>query len=107
MRAHIKIQNNPKSYQQIIEKKNIQLPPALKLWSHCTEQGCFFLTLDAVERCVKNGGLKIMISIKNRKDQIEGENQRESDDSEEKPTVKKRRLSQVVVPLQPKTEVQL
>ena len=48
-----------------------------------------------------------MISIKNSKDQIEGEDQRESDDSEEKPTVKKRRRSQVVVPLQPKTEVQL
>ena len=48
-----------------------------------------------------------MISIKNRKDQIEGEDQRESDDSEEKPTVKKRRRSQVVVPLRPKTEVQL
>ena len=50
--------------------------------------------MDAVGRCVKNGGLKIMISIKNSKDQIEGEDQRESDDSEEKPTVKKRRQNQ-------------
>ena len=38
---------------------------------------------------------------------IKLEDQRESDDSEEKPTVKKRRRSKVVVPLQPKTEVQL
>ena len=67
------------------------------------KQGCFFLTLNAVGRCVKNGnGFKIMISIKNRKHQIEGEDQRESDDSEEKPTVKKRRRS-----LWSETEVQL
>ena len=43
-----------------------------------------------------------MISIKNSKDQIEVEDQRESDDPEEKPTVKKRRFS-----FKPKTEFHL
>ena len=35
-----------------------------------------------------------MISIQNLKDQIEGEDRRESDGSEEKPIVKKRRQNQ-------------
>ena len=64
--------------------------------------------MDAVKRSLINGNaFKITISIQNLKDQIKGEDHRESDDSEEKPTVKKRRRSKVVVPLQPKTEVQL
>ena len=67
------------------------------------EQICLSIKLNAVKRClVNNYCLNIMMTIKNLKDQIEGEDHGESDNSEEKPTVKKRRRS-----LRPKTEAQL
>ena len=51
--------------------------------------------MDAVKRSLINGNaFKITISIQNLKGQIEGEDHRESDGSEEKPTVKKRRQNQ-------------
>ena len=58
------------------------------------EQTCFSIKLNAVRRCVANNSrtIDIMITIKKVKDQIEDEDQGESDDSEEKPTVKKRRV---------------
>ena len=58
------------------------------------DQICFSIKLNAVKRClVNNKCLNIVVIIKNLKDQIEGEVRGESDDSEEKPTVKKRRSS--------------
>ena len=57
------------------------------------EQGCFFIKLDAFKRCfkqdVRNNDLKsmaIVIIIKK-----EGEDYGESDESEKKPTVKRRK----------------
>ena len=57
------------------------------------EQGCLFIKLDAVKRCFKQENqnndfksLRIVITIKN-----EGEDYGESDESEKKPTVKRRR----------------
>ena len=59
------------------------------------ERGCFFINSNAVKRCLNNNQLKIKITITNIKDQNEGEQGLDSDDSEEKPTVKKRRRSEV------------
>ena len=58
------------------------------------ERGCFFINSDAVKRCLNNNQLKIKITITNIKAQNEGEQCLDSDDSEEKPTVKKRRRSE-------------
>ena len=67
------------------------------------EQICFSIKLNAVRRCLNNiNCLNIVITIKNLNDQMEGEDHGESDDSEEKPTVKKRRFS-----FRPKTEFHL
>ena len=58
------------------------------------DQICFSIKLNAVKRClVNNCCLYIMMTIKNLKDQIEGEEREKSDDSDKKPTVKKRRRS--------------
>jgi hypothetical protein len=57
-------------------------------------QICLSINRNAVRRLAeKSKCLDIKITIKNVKDQIEAENYGESDDSEEKPTVKKRRHS--------------
>ena len=51
--------------------------------------------MDAVRRSLNNGNsFKITISIQNLKDQIEGEDHRESDGSEEKPAAQRRRQNQ-------------
>ena len=56
------------------------------------EQSCFLIKLDAVRRCLSSKSrFGIMIKIKNLKDKNEGEGNGKLDDSEEKPTVKKRR----------------
>ena len=56
------------------------------------EQSCFLIKLDAVRRCLSSKSrFHIMITIKNLKEKNEGEDNGESEDSEEKPTVKKRR----------------
>ena len=58
------------------------------------EQICFSIKMNAVRRCLTNfNRLNIMITIKNINDQMEGEDHGESDDSEKKPTAKKRRRS--------------
>ena len=59
------------------------------------ERGCFFIKSDAVKRCLSNNQLKIKITITNIKEQNEGEQCLDSDDSEEKPTVKKRRRTEI------------
>ena len=58
------------------------------------EEGCFFIKLSAARRCLnkESKSLCIIITIKNVKDEIKGEDHGESDDSEgKKPTIKKRR----------------
>ena len=57
------------------------------------EQSCFFIKLDAVKRCLnKKSKFDIRIAIsKNVKEQIGGEDNAECDESEEEPSVKKRR----------------
>ena len=68
------------------------------------EQICFSIKQKAAIRCLDKDfkRLTIMIAIKNVKDQIEGEDHGESDDSEEKPIKKKIRRS-----MRSKTEVNL
>ena len=57
------------------------------------EEGCFFIKLSAARRCLnkESKSLCITITIKNVKDEIKVEDHGESDESEKKPTVKKRR----------------
>ena len=57
------------------------------------EEGCFFIKLSAARRCLnkESKSLSIIITIKNVKDEIKEEDHGESDESEKKPTIKKRR----------------
>ena len=57
------------------------------------EEGCFFIKLSAARRCLnkESKSLSIIITIKNVKDEIKVEDHGESDESEKKPTIKKRR----------------